>query len=372
MKAVAADKWLTNKAIEDKSREATVLQQSSYTGLGLGITVASNQGFYQAQISAAKSIQHYWFNYWRDHTGPRQADSLVDVTRPRLIALGDDIVGLLKTPVTEQHRALFLELTVIEGLARPFQEAIFNHLLALEYYPDRLTQVLDSGILRVGTTGDYAPFSESLLPGQYSGIDIDLVENLADSLGVKVNLVATSWPSLLLDLSNNQFDIAMSGISRTLHRQRQGFFSKAYHTGGKTPIIRCADRERLRSLNDIDQTGNRIIVNPGGTNELYLDAHIKQAEKILFADNRAIFRELIQGRADVMITDAIEVTLQSNKHSVLCPAMPGETLTYQEKAILMHQDPILLNYINLWLDLRQADGTMQVIFDHHLNPGGPT
>ena len=59
MKAVAADKWLTGKAIEDKNREATVLQQSSYTGLKSGITVASNEGFYSAQISAAKSIQHY-------------------------------------------------------------------------------------------------------------------------------------------------------------------------------------------------------------------------------------------------------------------------------------------------------------------------
>ena len=372
MKAVAADKWLTSKAIEDKNRETTVLQQSSYTGLKLGITVASNEGFYRAQISAAKSIQHYWFNYWRGHTAPLQADSLADVIRPKLIALGDDIVALLKTPVTEQHRDQFLKLTVIEGLARPHQEAIFDRLLALQYYPDRLTQVLDSGILRVGSTGDYAPFSESRLPGQYNGIDIDLAENLAESLGVKVKLVTTSWPSLITDLSSNQFDIAMSGISRTLQRQQHGFFSKAYHIGGKTPIIRCTDRRRLQSLHDIDQAGNRVIVNPGGTNELYLDANIKQAEKILFADNRVIFNEIINGRADVMITDAIEVTLQSNKHPTLCPAMPGETLTYQEKAVLMQQDLFLLNYINLWLDLRRADGTMQGIFDKHLNPGGAT
>ena len=371
MKAVAADKWLTSKAIEDKNREAIVLQQSRYTGLEMGITVASNEGFYRAQISAAKSIQRYWFRYWRDHSGPRSADNLVNVIRPRLTSLGEDIISLLRTPVTQQHRALFLEQTQIEGLTRPSQEAIFEQLLALEYYPDRLTQVLDSGILRVGTTGDYAPFSESHLVDHYTGIDIDLAHNLADSLGVKVNLVTTSWPSLITDLSNNHFDIAMSGISRTLQRQQHGFFSKAYHTGGKTPIIRCTDRRRLQSLSDIDQTGNRIIVNPGGTNELYLDANIKQAEKILFADNRVIFNEIINGRADVMITDAIEVTLQSNKHPELCPAMPGETLTYQEKAILMHQDTILLNYIDLWLDLRQSDGTLQDIFDQHLNRNDP-
>ena len=366
MKAVAADKWLANRPIEDLQRETDILRKSAYAGLRVGITIDSNNRFYQAQISAAKSIQHYWFNHWRDHSGPDKGDSLVKVIRPKLISLGESIATLLKTPITEAQRELFLAKTTIEGLDRQHQEAIFDRLLALQYYPDRLTQIRDSGILRVGTTGDYAPFSESRVAGQYNGIDIDLIHDLANTLEVEVVLVATSWPSLLSDLSSNEFDIAMSGISRTLQRQQHGFLSKPYHTGGKTPIIRCGDQTRLKSLSDIDQKGIRIIVNPGGTNERYVEAHIKLAEKVLFADNRTIFEEIVQGRADVMITDAIEVTLQTNRQQALCPAMPGKTLTYQEKAILMQQDPILLNYVNLWLDLRLADGTVQRTFANHL------
>ena len=366
MKAVAADKWLANRPIEDLQREADVLRKSAYAGLRVGITIDSNNRFYQAQISAAKSIQHYWFNHWRDHSGPDKGDSLVKVIRPKLISLGESIATLLKNPITEAQRELFLAKTTIEGLDRQHQEAIFDRLLALQYYPDRLTQIRDSGILRVGTTGDYAPFSESRVAGQYNGIDIDLIHDLANTLEVEVVLVATSWPSLLSDLSSNEFDIAMSGISRTLQRQQHGFLSKPYHTGGKTPIIRCGDQTRLKSLSDIDQKGIRIIVNPGGTNERYVEAHIKLAGKVLFADNRTIFEEIVQGRADVMITDAIEVTLQTNRQQALCPAMPGKTLTYQEKAILMQQDPILLNYVNLWLDLRLADGTVQRTFANHL------
>ena len=366
MKAVATDKWLANRPIEDLQRETDVLRKSAYAGLRVGITIDSNNRFYQAQISAAKSIQHYWFNHWRDHSGPDKGDSLVKVIRPKLISLGESIATLLKNPITEAQRELFLVKTTIEGLDRQHQEAIFDRLLALQYYPDRLTQIRDSGILRVGTTGDYAPFSESRVAGQYNGIDIDLIHDLANTLEVEVILVTTSWPSLLSDLSSNEFDIAMSGISRTLQRQQHGFLSKPYHTGGKTPIIRCGDQARLKSLSDIDQKGIRIIVNPGGTNERYVEAHIKLAEKVLFADNRTIFEEIVQGRADVMITDAIEVTLQTNRQQALCPAMPGKTLTYQEKAILMQQDPILLNYVNLWLDLRLADGTVQRTFANHL------
>ncbi len=366
MKAVAADKWLGDRPIEDLQREADVLRKSAYAGLRVGITIDSNNRFYQAQISAAKSIQHYWFNHWREHSGPDKGDSLVEVIRPKLISLGESIATLLKNPVAEAQRQLFLAKTTIEGLDRQHQEAIFDRLLALQYYPDRLTQIRDSGMLRVGTTGDYAPFSESRVAGQYNGIDIDLIHDLANTLEVEVVLVATSWPSLLSDLSNNAFDIAMSGISRTLQRQQHGFLSKPYHTGGKTPIIRCSDQARIKSLSDIDQKGVRIIVNPGGTNERYVDAHIKLAEKVLFADNRTIFEEIVQGRADVMITDAIEVTLQTNRQQGLCPAMPGKTLTYQEKAILLQQDPILLNYVNLWLDLRLADGTVQRTFANHL------
>ena len=159
----------------------------------------------------------------------------------------------------------------------------------------------------------------------------------------------------------------MGGVSRNLERQKVGFFSDAYHQGGKTPISLCKNRNKFNSLRNIDRNSNRIIVNPGGTNERYIDAHIHHAKKVLHQDNRTIFKEIINGNADLMITDEIEVQLQSARHKQLCPTMPDENLTFQDKGYLMPQDHRLKEYVNLWLATRLRDGTVKSTFEKHLN-----
>ncbi|OUS01275.1 hypothetical protein A9Q90_10380 [Gammaproteobacteria bacterium 54_18_T64] len=230
-----------------------------------------------------------------------------------------------------------------------------------------LANILNSGVLRVGTTGDYAPFSLLDRPsGQYSGIDIDLAGQLAASLGVELQLVATSWPSLMADLRANKYDVGMSGISRTLARQRRAFFSTAYSTGGKTPIARCDAVAHLNSLNKIDQAGVRVIVNPGGTNEKFVRQNIKHAEIIVYPDNTSIFAELIARHADVMITDAIEVELQHHLHPELCATMPDELFSHVEKAYLMAQDIALKEYVDAWLRELERSGALKAAFSSYL------
>ena len=108
----------------------------------------------------------------------------------------------------------------------------------------------------------------------------------------------------------------------------------------------------------------RVIVNPGGTNERFVDANVRAASKVLHPDNRTIFEELVAGRADVMFTDAVEVELQTQHSPSLC-RLVTQTLTYQEKGYLMPQDTHLQRYVDLWLTQRLADGTVAEIFAAH-------
>jgi cyclohexadienyl dehydratase len=169
------------------------------------------------------------------------------------------------------------------------------------------------------------------------------------------------------DLNAGTYDIAMSGVSRNLDRQKEAYFSIAYHKGGKTPITLCKNINRFNDLKKIDKKSTNIIVNPGGTNERYVDSHIHHAKKIIHPDNRTIFEEIINGHADLMITDSIEVQLKSSQHEELCAAMPEENLTYLDKGYLMPQDEKLKEYVDLWLTTRLADGTVESIFKKHLN-----
>jgi cyclohexadienyl dehydratase len=230
----------------------------------------------------------------------------------------------------------------------------------------RLDAVLASGVLRACTTGDYAPYSLARPDGSYEGIDIELMQSLARSLGVKLQFVKTSWPTLLGDFTQ-RCDIAAGGVSTTLERQKHAAFSEPYMVDGKTPITRCDAVSRYQTLGDIDRPSVRVIVNPGGTNEKFARQYLPHATLTVFPDNVTIFRQIAEGKADVMVTDASETLLQHKLNPALCPVNPDKPLQYGEKAFLLPRgDVVFQQYVDQWLHLARASGEFQKIVDSWL------
>ncbi len=222
----------------------------------------------------------------------------------------------------------------------------------------RLDQILARGTLRVGLTGDYRPFSTlDKATGAYSGLDVDMATALATALGVKPEIVATRWSDLIGDLNGDKFDVGMGGISVNLTRQKSALFSIPLMRTGKTPIARCADRARYQTLAAIDRPSVRVIVNPGGTNEAFDRANLSKAQIVVFADNSKIFEELIAGRADLMITDAVESRLQQKLHKALCAIHPDKPFDFGELAYLLPRDLIWKAYVDQFVHLTQENGT---------------
>jgi cyclohexadienyl dehydratase len=228
----------------------------------------------------------------------------------------------------------------------------------------RLDDIVKRGSLRVGTTGDYLPFTFlDKATEKFRGFDVDMAEALGKALGVKVEFVQTAWPQLMKDFEADKFDIAMGGITITLDRQKKGPFSSPIMREGKTPIARCADQAKYQTLADIDKPGTRVIINPGGTNERFARANIKSAEIKVYADNVTIFDEIAKDDADVMVTDASETRYQQKLHpGVLCAVHPDQPFDFAEKAYWMQRDQALKDFVDQWLHIAEEDGTFKKIY----------
>jgi cyclohexadienyl dehydratase len=232
--------------------------------------------------------------------------------------------------------------------------------------PSRLDQIVARGTLRVCTTGDYKPYSFYRQDGSFEGIDIDMAESLAKSLGVKTEFVKTSWPNLMNDFIA-KCDVAVGGVSTTLERQKRVFFSQPYMIDGKTPIVRCGDVEKYQSIAQIDQPSTRVIFNPGGTNERFAKQYLPHATAIVYADNVTIFKQILAGKADVMVTDASETLLQQKLNPGLCSVHPDQPFQYGEKAYMLPGgDVVFQQYVDQWLHLARATGEFQAISDKWL------
>ena len=243
----------------------------------------------------------------------------------------------------------------------------FCGLLALcgsalaEPAPSQLDRILEQGELRVCTTGDYKPYTYKAESGEYEGIDIDMARSLATSLGVKVQWIQTTWKTLMPDMLAGKCDVGMGGISVTLERQKKAYFSNTLDVDGKIPLVRCADVSKYQTIEQINQPNVRLVEPAGGTNEAFVHAFLPKAQLALH-DNVTIFQQLLDNKADVMITDASEALYQQKLKPGLCAVNPKQFMQYGEKAYLLPRDDMTWKlYVDQWLHLAKVTGNYQKV-----------
>ena len=230
-----------------------------------------------------------------------------------------------------------------------------------------LDRIRAAGVLRVGTTGDYTPFSLLQSDGSYEGADIDMARDLAERLGVRLQFVPTVWVDLLDDFLGDRFDIAMGGVTVTAPRAEKAFFSIPTFVDGKRPLCRREDRERFISVEAINQPGVRVVANPGSANEAFARANFTQAEVTIHHDNASVFMEVVAGRADVMVTDGLEADHQAALHPELCAVPVAAPFTRLEKAYMFARDPAMKEFIDGWLGAAFASGEWQAALDRAMS-----
>lgn len=230
----------------------------------------------------------------------------------------------------------------------------------------RLDEIVKRGYIRVGTTGDFKPMTFfNQAKGIYQGHDIDAAQSLAASLGVEVKFVETTWPTLMQDLLEDKFDIAMSGITRTFARQKVAALSTGYIKFGKIPLIRKADQNRFTSLEAIDMQNVKIGVNPGGTNEKFVRENIKHATIIVYQRNLDIPHAVARGDVDVMFTDSMEAIRYAKEDPTLYAALVDQPFTQNKFGYLMQRDDqIFINYVNMWMEEMTLRGAFAE-WEHH-------
>ncbi len=226
--------------------------------------------------------------------------------------------------------------------------------------PGRLAEILELGVLRVGTTGDYRPMS-FLDPetGTYWGFDTDLAEDLARALKSEIEYVPTSWPSLMEDTLAGRFDLAICGITVTDARREQALMSEGYLANGKTILCRREDAMTYVSLEAVNRPEVRVMVNPGGLNEQFARQNLPLASLIIHEANEEIPGLIALGEADVMITEIMEAGYYCAADSRLAAPLMDAPFTHGQLGVLMPKgSEDLLAFVNAFLDAERETGRL--------------
>ena len=226
-----------------------------------------------------------------------------------------------------------------------------------------IERIQQRGKLLVGTTGDYRPLTfREPETGEYWGFGIELAQAIADSIGVPVAFVRTSWPTLTADVlaEPQTFDLAIGGITITEARLATMLMSEGYLANGKTILCQTEDTARFHSLADIDHPDVRVMVNPGGLNEQFANQNLTHATIIVHSNNEAIPSLIAKGQADVMITEITEAPWYVQTDPRLAAPLLNAPFTHGEIGVLMRKGQNdLLDLVNGVIQRMKADGSLQ-------------
>jgi cyclohexadienyl dehydratase len=219
-----------------------------------------------------------------------------------------------------------------------------------------LNEILNSGVLKVGTTGDWNPMTvRDPATNSYKGFDIDIMTELATDLGVEVEFVPTDWKTLVNGVVAGQYQITGSA-SISPARMKAAGFSESYISVEIYPFTAKENAGKFSGHDAINQPGVTVATTLGTTFEkLVRDWYPNADIKVVEAPARG-YQEVLSGRADVFITSNIEGSTLEEKFGVVRVEGAGARAPTPIAMLLPQADQVWINYVNNWVKLKQATG----------------
>ena len=206
--------------------------------------------------------------------------------------------------------------------------------------------------LRVGMSGDYAPFASHDAEGKLTGFEVVVAQRLTHDLGMELRVVPFQWPQLIRDLQEDAFDVAMSGVTIRADRALDVDFTRPYAAGGAVVVVRKTDAKRFRKPGDVNRTNVRIAVNAGGHLERVARQHFAAANLVTTADNTTLLALLREKSVDAVVSDSFEAGAWSGNDFIA-----RGPFTHDRKGYAMRRGAVeLARRIDDWLLAREADG----------------
>ncbi len=162
------------------------------------------------------------------------------------------------------------------------------------------------GVLSVGCEVGYPPFEDFAEDGKTPvGYDIDIISEVADRLGLQVNIINTAWDGIFAGIDVN-YDVVCSACTITPGRKEEMLFSDPYISNYQAVILKAGNTKKINSFKDLDgmtvalqkeTTSDQLLSDYKSTGTIKVE--IVANEKIL-----SCFTQLDNGEVDAVCVDS--------------------------------------------------------------------
>lgn len=229
---------------------------------------------------------------------------------------------------------------------------------------------VEQGRLTVGSDIPFPPF-EFREGGELTGFDVDLVEEMANRLDLRVKWVDTAFDTIFTQLAAGRFDAVASATTITEERERQVNFTEPYYSAQQALIVNTEETPDVETTDDL-ASGQQVAVQTGTTGEEWARDNLPEDVEIRsFPDAPDTYTALEAGNVAAVIFDEPSALTEAQKRPRLEVVQTIDTGERYGVAV-DPQNEELLDALNRVLAAIKEDGTYQRIYDTYeeLPPGG--
>jgi len=223
--------------------------------------------------------------------------------------------------------------------------------------------LVQDGTLTVATEGTYRPFSfhDDGGSGDLTGFDVEIIQAVADKLGLEVKFQETQWDAIFAGLDAGRFDVIANQVSINDEREAKYLFSEPY-TVSPGVIVVAEDDDSISSFADLDgkTTAQSLTSN-------WYQLATDSGAKVEGVEGWAQAVELLrQGRVDATINDKLTFLDYEKTNSPSGLKIAAETDEAGKQAFVFTKDKkALVKAVDGALDELRADGTLAEISDKY-------
>jgi polar amino acid transport system substrate-binding protein len=227
---------------------------------------------------------------------------------------------------------------------------------------DSIKRIQDSGVLRVGMAPAPAYQAPNATTGKYEGYNVDLANEVAKILGVKLEVVDASWSTLVPGLLSKKYDIIMANIFATPERALVVTFTQPYFFYGLDVIAKAGGS--LKSMDDLKRPGVVFSGLSGGVDATY-PAQIYPDSKtnaLVSDDPAAPVLQVLNGQADAAMVDPGTYLLLRGKNPAIAKGtirLNSDDTAIRRTALswaVRPDDTRLLDFLNVFIQTKVSTG----------------
>jgi polar amino acid transport system substrate-binding protein len=230
----------------------------------------------------------------------------------------------------------------ISKLGRTIAAAAAFAFVGLSAHADDLADIKAAGQISVGIFSDFPPFSSASADMSLKGYDVDVAQNIADSLGVKLNLVSVTGQNRIAYLNDKRVDILMS-VGYSKERAEVIDFAAAY-----APYYIAVIGPAAVAISGKDDLADKTIaVNRGTLEDTSLTAAAPASATIQrFENYNSVIQAFISGQTQLMVVGNDVGAQVLARQDALKPEQKFQLLTSPSHIALRKSEESLKNTVN--------------------------